>query len=210
MSDRKPSHLSRRGFLTTALAGFAATTATGRTALAAAGNRTPQRSYTEGEGIEFMNKISKDLFRAAKKGTDGSFLRAIKRHAAIPQIADYSLGTYADKMTPELHSRYRRGVAKFMARYFSAQSKHYRVERAQILSENRKTNGDVMVKTRVFLKGGAAYTVEWLLTPKGRSFKVRDIRVAGFWLLYFQKRMFERYIAKNNGDVRALVAALRV
>ena len=100
-----------------------------------------------------MNKISRDLFRAAKKGTDKSFLRAINSYAAIPQIAEYSLGSYSDKMTPDLDNRYRRGVAKFMARYFSVQSQLYPVERAQIISENRQADGDVMVKTRIFPEG---------------------------------------------------------
>lgn len=214
MSEENSNFLTRRGVITSVLAGLGSITVGGtfggRAAFGAAGNRTPERSYADGEGVEYMNKISKDLFRAAKQGTDKSFLRAINSHAAIPQIAEYSLGTYSGKMTPDLGTRYRRGVAQFMARYFSAQAKHYKVERAQILSENRESNGDIRVKTRIFLENGAKYNVDWLLTPKGRTFKVRDLNIAGFWLLYFQKRMFEKFIAKNNGDIRALIAALRV
>ncbi|MBZ0215167.1 MAG: ABC transporter substrate-binding protein [Fimbriimonadaceae bacterium] len=210
MSKESNSFLTRRGLVTSLLAGLGSLAMGGGRVLAATGNRTPERSYAEGAGVEYMNRISKDLFNAAKQGTDQSFLRAINSHAAIPQIAEYSLGSYSDKMTPELGSRYQRGVANFMARYFSAQAQNYKVERAQILSENRETDGDIMVKTRIFLENGAKYNVEWLLTPTGRTFKVRDLNIAGFWLLYFQRRMFEKFITKNNGDVRALIAALRV
>ncbi len=202
--------MTRRGVVSGVIGGFAMLSLGARATLAATGNRAPERSNADGAGVEYMNKISKDLFKAAKQGTDKSFLRAINSHAALPQIAEYSLGTYSTKMPPDLDTRYRRGVAKFMARYFSSQSQQYKVERAQIISENRRADGDIMVKTRIFLQGGASYNVEWLLTPKGNTYKVRDLKIAGFWLLYFQRRMFERYIAKNNGDVRALIAALRV
>jgi phospholipid transport system substrate-binding protein len=162
-----------------------------------------------GPGVQYLQSISGDLFAAARAGTSSSFLRAINRHADLPTIAEYSLGTYRNSLEDEYDARYRRGVAAFMSRYFSSQVEQYPVERAVITGERPYGEGDTLVKSKLYLGTGAVYNVHWLLSPRGRSFKVRDLRVAGFWLSYFQKRMFERFLASHDGDVTALIAALR-
>lgn len=200
---------SRRTFLTLAAAGAAFVVGGDRQAFAAAA--AVERGEGEGgPGVQYMQRISGDLFAAARTGSDSAFLRAINRHADIPKIAEYSLGNYRSNLESSHDARYRRGVARFMARFFSSQVEEYNVERAIITGERPYGEGETLVKTKLHLVTGAVYTVDWLLAPRGRSFKVRDVRVAGFWLTYFQKRMFERYIASHNGDVAALIAALRV
>ena len=191
----------------------------GVTAVFAASARTPvlaaaaavERSDTEsGPGVQYLHSISGDLFAAARTGSPNSFLRAINRHVDIPTIAQYSLGNYSSRLAAEHDAGYRRGVAEFMARYFSSQVHLYKVDRAVITGERPYGEGETLVKSKIYLENGAVHHVHWLLSPRGRSFKVRDLRVAGFWLSYFQKRMFERFLASHDGDVIALIAALRI
>ncbi|MEL6292220.1 MAG: hypothetical protein AAFQ44_10530 [Pseudomonadota bacterium] len=47
-----------------------------------------------------------------------------------------------------------------------------------------------------------------MLVPRGKSFKVRDAQVLGFWVSPFLTRLFENYISENGGRVEALVLAL--
>lgn len=204
------SQFSRRNFLALLGAGAAFVVTGSQRVLAAAAAVERGAGEQGGPGVQFMQQISGDLFNAAKSGTPEAFLRAINRHADISHIAQYSLGTYRDKLEEGHNARYRRGVAKFMSRYFASQVDTYKVDRAVITGERPHGEGGTLVKTRLHMVSGASYSVDFLLTPRGRSFKVRDIRVAGFWLAYFQKRMFERYIASHNGNVEALIAALRV
>lgn len=207
---RKDKHnISRRNLV--ALLGAAAVFAAGARAPVFAAAAAVERGDGEGgPGVQYLQSISGDLFAAARTGSPNSFLRAINRHADVPTIAEYSLGTYRDSLEDRYDANYRRGVAEFMARYFSSQVSLYKVERAVITGERPYGEAETLVKSKIYLDNGTIYNVHWLLTPRGRSFKVRDLRVAGFWLSYFQKRMFERFLASHNGDVTALIAALRV
>ncbi|MEO0619381.1 MAG: hypothetical protein AAFZ01_08865 [Pseudomonadota bacterium] len=50
--------------------------------------------------------------------------------------------------------------------------------------------------------------MQWLLSRRGNTFKVRDINVLSFWVLPHQRNLFRSYVRKANGDVNALVLAL--
>jgi len=195
--------MSRRAALSGA-AGAAAVTLFGITP-------APALAPRSGPAVAYMkDRIAKDLFAAAREKTPESFLAAINRHADLNAIATYSLGNYSRELTPPLSARLRRGVAGFMSRYFAAQSHEYPVARAEIGGEYPYSEDEVVVKTRIYLETGSSYSVDWLMAQHGHSYKVRDVRVYGFWLTPFQRSLFVRYIADNGGDVKALLAALRV
>lgn len=198
---RRSAILSRRALLMAA---------GGLAALVTLGPRRPALAVEEGPAARHMRAISRELLQAARTGEYGDFLRAVKRHAAIREIADYSLGDHAEKLTPSLSSRYRRGVTGFMARYFSIESRRYRVKAGEVTGETPKGNGEVVVHSTITLASGSTYAVNWLLQPEGRRFKIRDVQILGFWLTWFQKRMFVSFIEKHGGDLKALLAALRV
>ncbi|MDP2621263.1 MAG: ABC transporter substrate-binding protein [Hyphomicrobiales bacterium] len=164
-----------------------------------------------GPAVAYMkSRVKNDLFAAARAKTTDSFLRAINRHADLDAIARYSLGTYSSRLTPPMSNRLRRGVAGFMARYFAIQANDYPVVRADFLGEYPYGEDDVVVQTRIQLKSGASYSVDWLMSARGHGYKIRDVRVYGLWLSPFQRALFTRYIAENGGDLTALLAALRV
>jgi ABC-type transporter MlaC component len=186
--------------------------AAGAAAVAVFGIKAPAaRAATVGSAAAYMQeRIAKDLFAAARDKSPESFLAAINRHADLDAIANYSLGNYSSRLTPPLGARLRRGVAGFMSRYFAVQAHKYPVVRADIAGEDPYGEDEAVVKTRIHLESGSSYSVDWLMAPHGRRYKVRDVRVYGFWLTPFQRSLFVRYIADNGGDVTALLAALRV
>ena len=74
--------LSRRGFVA---AGFGA----GAVALGAG-----SAIAADHPSMTYMRQVAKDLLAANRQGTVASFMRAIQRHADVPEIALYSLGQY--------------------------------------------------------------------------------------------------------------------
>lgn len=202
MRERSQSHIITRR---TALTGVAGVAATGLLAVPA-----PARAV-DGPAVAYMkSRVAKDLFTAAQQKTPESFLEAINRHADLAAISTYSVGDYSNGLTSMIMARLRRGVAGFMARYFASQAASYPVVRAEINGETPQGEGEVVVATRIYLSSGSSYSVEWLLAEHAKRYKIRDVRVMGFWLSPFQRDLFVRYIEKNNGDVNALLAALRV
>lgn len=195
--------MSRRA----ALAGAAGT-------VAVAGMFGPTAAFArsaEGPAADYMRKrVARDLFNAAKKKTPQSFLSAINRHADLRAISQYSLGDYADNLTSSVTTRLHKGVAGFMARYFAEQASQYPVVKADVFGQEPHDDERTVVKSRVYLSTGSSYSVDWLLSEHGARYKIRDVRILGFWLSRFQRDLFVRYIEKHDGDVMALLAALRV
>ena len=130
-----------------------------------------------------------------------------QRHADVPDIALYSLGQYKTRLPAGQRDLYYRGVATFMSRYFADQSREYRVAKYE-LGEPRSDDKDVLISSKVFLITGAAYSVTWRLSPRGKGYKVTDAKVLGFSLVYMQRGLFTSFLSKRNGDIGQLVAAL--
>ena len=87
-------------------------------------------------------------------------------------------------------------------------SREYAVGKAEIGQVTRDKDGRVMVNTRVTLLTGSTYNVIFQLSRTGNEYRILDVSVLGFSLSYLQRGIFQRYIAKNGGNVNALVAAL--
>lgn len=158
--------------------------------------------------VIYMQKVAKDMLNAHRQGTVASFKRAIQRHADIPEIADYSLGQYREKLPPGQKQDYYSGVVTFMARYFADQSREYKVAKYEIGEATVDSNKDVLVNTRIYLMTGQTYTVVWRLGWRSGSYKVLDAKVLGFSLVYLQRGLFTSFVSKRNGNVGELVAAL--
>jgi phospholipid transport system substrate-binding protein len=188
--------LSRRGFIRTAAVAGTGALLSGH-ALAASTHPS----------IAYMKQVGKDLLAAHRNGTVASFLRAIQRHADVPDIALYSLGQYRDKLSNSDRQRYFRGVAVFMSRYFADQSREFPVAKYE-LGEATPDGKDVLVASKVYLMSGQVYNVTWRLVWRNKGYKVSDAKVLGFSLIYLQRGIFTSYLSKRNGDVKKLMAAL--
>jgi ABC-type transporter MlaC component len=156
----------------------------------------------------FMRKAAADLFAAHKLGTVSAFQSAIERHADIGTIADYSLGQYLARLPASQRPSYYAGVGLFMARYFADQTRTYRIAKWDIGEAIKDRNGEFLITTRVTLFSGSAYNVVWRLSPRGKSYRITDVKVAGFSLVYLQRGIFVSFVQKRKGDVGQLVAVL--
>lgn len=188
--------LSRRSFLLT-----------GSTLMISA--VAPELAFAkEHPSIAYMKQVGKDLLSAHRQGTAASFLRVIQRYADVPEIGDYSLGSYHDKLPASQTSHYYRGVALFMARYFADQSREYPIAKYELDDASVDDDKNILIPSKVYLMNGQVYTVTWRLGWRKGGYKVTDVKVLGFSLVYLQRGIFQSYLSKRNGDVGQLVAAL--
>jgi ABC-type transporter MlaC component len=159
--------------------------------------------------VAFMNQIREPLLGAAISASRASFRRVIRKYADISGIAMYSLGSYRDGLEGSRRDAYYNGVVRYMSHYFATMAEEYKVENGSVTGESWQEGDLHYVDSRIFLKdGGSTYNVRWELAKDGGSFKIRNVRVLGFWLAYFQRKQFEQFIASRGGSVNALVAAL--
>lgn len=162
----------------------------------------------EHPSLGYMRKVAKDMLNAHRQGTVGSFKSAIERHADVPGIADYSLGQYRKKLPSGQKQRYYGGVVTFMSRYFADQSREFRVAKYELGEATVDKDKEIQINSKVYLLSGQTYTVVWRLGWRGGRYKVLDVKVLGFSLVYMQRGLFTSFISKRNGNVGELVAAL--
>jgi phospholipid transport system substrate-binding protein len=169
---------------------------------------TPAHAAAEHPSVVFMRQVGKDLLNAHRQGTVAAFMRVVQRHADIPSIADYSLGDYESDISSGEKQRYYRGVATFISRYFADQSREYRIAKYELGEARVSGNNDIQVSSTVYLLTGQQYTVNWRIGWRDGRYRVTDAKMLGFSLTYMQRNLFTSFIAKKNGDVSQLVAAL--
>ena len=168
----------------------------------------PGVAKAEHPSMVFMRKVAKDMLNAHRQGTVASFKRAIQRHADVAGIGDYSLGQYQRKLSGAQRDRYYSGVANFMARYFADQSRAYPIAKYELGEATVVEGKNVQVSSKVFLLSGQTYNVVWRLGWQGGRYRVTDVKVLGFSLIYLQRGIFTSYLSKRGGDVSQLVRAL--
>jgi phospholipid transport system substrate-binding protein len=158
--------------------------------------------------VKFMQRVARELLVAQRKRSGQQFASVIKRRAAIPAISLHALGPYARRLPKSQRQRYYTGVTNFMARYAAKEAPKYPVARADVIGRSYRDAYGIGVDMRVLLNDGNSYNVRWLLSRSGKTFRVRDAQVLGFWMTPFMKSLFNSYIQQNGNSVMALVNAM--
>lgn len=169
---------------------------------------SPAVAASEHPSVGHMRQVGKELLAAHRQGTVSAFLRVVQRYADVPEISSFALGKYAGKLQNGQRSRYQRGVATYMARYFALTSRDYTIAKYEVGEATVDGNKDVIVESKVFLMTGQSYKVSWRLVWRGGKYKIRDASVLGFWLTKFQRDDFISYLDKRQGDINKLIVAL--
>jgi ABC-type transporter MlaC component len=168
----------------------------------------PGLAAPEHPAVARMRLVAEDLIATQRSGTAAAYYKMITRHADVPAIALYALGTYRPELKQAQQESFFRGVGMFIARYFADQARQYRVAKAEISPAVRVDADEVLVHSTVTLGSGASYKVVWRLAEVGNRYKVRDVQVLGFSLRYLQRSIFQSYIARRGGTFHALYVAL--
>jgi len=195
-----PETLSRRKVLV----GVAASTGIGMSGLAI----TPAHASKD-TIVDFMNRSSNILLKAALNSSPKAFLNFIMRYTDVGGIAIYSLGSYRSGLEKKYEKTYIRGMARHITRYFTYQSRQYRIFKVDVGKKGWQVEDAYYIDTKLTLVNGASYNVLWQIVRRKGRYKIANVRVLGFWLAKFQRIQFETYISKQGGSVNALVAVLQ-
>jgi phospholipid transport system substrate-binding protein len=168
----------------------------------------PRPAAAADPAVKFMAQVGRELMAAARTRSPGVMANVIQRYGDVSYIGLYSLGAYRSQLQPAERTTYYAGMVRFISRYAATEAPKYPVARVEWADQSFRGSGGLMVDSKITLEDGSTYEVRWLLVQYGKSYRVRDAMVAGFWMTPFLKGLFEDYIARNGGNPRALVAAL--
>lgn len=159
--------------------------------------------------VEFMNKFARETLAAARTQSPSAMQAVVARYADTTSIGMFALGDYRPRLENQDRTPYITGMTRFIGRYAANEAPKYPVADVKFAPESRKARYGVTVDSTITLRNGGSYEVSWLLSKYGTSYRVRDAQVAGLWVSPFLKKLFEDYVAQNNGSVKALVAVLQ-
>jgi len=168
----------------------------------------PSSSKPEDPAVAFMAQVARDLLAGARTQSPILLSNAVKRYGDVHYIGHYSLGSYRTRLSQADRPTYLTGMVRFIGRYAASQVPKYPVVKYEIISPSIRGGSGIMVDSRVTLRDGSSYDVRWLLVKVGKTYRVRDAMVYGFWITPFLKKLFEDYIGENGGDVKSLVVVL--
>ena len=125
---------------------------------------------SEHPAVARMRIVAADLLATQRSGTAAAYYKMITRHADVPAIALYALGSYRPELKRSQRDPFFRGVGMFIARYFADQARAYSVAKAEISPSVREDADEVLVHSTVTLTSGSTYTVVWRLAEAGKAF----------------------------------------
>lgn len=167
----------------------------------------PAQAFADAAAARFMQKAGHELLQATRSKSPHLIASAIQRYGDVGYLGSYALGSYRSQLTAADRPNYTSGMVRFLGRYAAQQAPKYPVARFEIGQAYQGGSG-IIVESRIHMRDGTSYDVQWLLAKYGSTYRVRDASVYGFWMAPFLKKLFETYIAENGGSVKALVAVL--
>ena len=168
---------------------------------------------SEDPAIRFMRQATNALLNAQRKGSAGAFSNAIRTYGHYQNIALRALGDYRQALPRSSRSKYYKGTIRFIARYAATEAPKYPVARVKFPPVAQKDGRYVLVDSKIILRDGTEYDVQWRLLQNRRSFKVLDAKVFVFgidtnWVSTYLTKLFQDYIQEHGGRVGALVTVL--
>lgn len=156
----------------------------------------------------YMKRVGNELLSAHRSGSSAQFAKVLAANADVPSIGLSALGSYARRLPRSDRPVYYSGMVNFIARYAAKESPKYQVARIIVTAQSRGATYGTYVDTRVKLRNGDNYDVRWLVVRRGKTYKVRDAQIIGFWMTSFLDNLFQNYISENGGNPKSLVVAL--
>ena len=156
----------------------------------------------------YMKRVSNELLSAHRSGSTAQFAKVLAANADVPSIGISALGSYARSLPRSDRPVYYSGMVNFIARYAAKESPKYQVDRIIVTAQSRGATYGTYVDTRVKLRNGDSYDVRWLVVRRGKTYKVRNAQIIGFWMTSFLDNLFQNYISENGGNPKSLVVAL--
>jgi len=161
------------------------------------------------QAVQFMDRVAKDMIAASRTRSPAALQAVITRYGDMRSIGLYALGDYRPRLETADQEPYTTGMIRFISRYAANEAPKYPVKSVKFSPESRRARYGLMVDSTVTMEDGSSYEIAWMLVQQGTTYRVRDAQVMGLWMTPFLKKLFEDYIAQNNGSVKALVAVLQ-
>lgn len=193
--------LDRRAFL-----GAAA----GALALAA----TPGLALTQSEAERFISSIADELEGILRDATPqnkqvGRVLALLRRSAALPEIAQFTMGVNWRRMDEAQRRRFLDAFEDFAAKVYAENFEAYEGQTLDVAGSQDAGQRGIVVRSVIRApRGGQDIRVDWLVSDRGGRPQIVDVIGEGVSLAITQREEFASMVERRGGDLDRFISDL--
>ena len=195
----------RRLFLGTAALALAAASG-GRRAGAQGADPARAAQFIQATGQELVGALNSNAPIAQRRQQVAAILR---RAVDIEGVGRFILGRWWRQATPAEQQEYMRLFEETLIRNLSARFGEYQGVRFSLGRAQQRAEEDVLVNTIIERPNIAPFSLDWRVGNVNGQPKVVDVIAEGTSLRLTQRSEYSAVIQRNNGQVSALLAAMR-
>ena len=194
--------LTRRGFVSAALAG-----------LAAAALPLPALALTEAAAKALVDKVVADINRVIESGkSESAMLRDFEKifatYADVPIMARYALGADARSASQAQLREFTKAFQSYISRKYGRRFREFIGGQVTVKSA-RKIKAGYEVRSTVKLRGEAPFEVTFLVSDKSGRDKFYNMFIEGVNLLLTERTEIGAMLDARKGNLDQLIRDLK-
>lgn len=181
---------------------------------AAGGDARAQRGADPARAAQFVQSTGQELVAALNSNAPVAQRRQqvatiLRRAVDIDGVGRFILGRWWRQANPAEQQEYMRLFEETLIRNLSARFGEYQGVRFALGRSQQRTEEDVLVNTVIERPNMAPFSLDWRVGDVNGQPKVVDVIAEGTSLRLTQRSEYSSVIQRNNGQVSALLAAMR-
>jgi len=125
------------------------------------------------------------------------------------RVAVFVLGRYANGAAQDDLDAYVAAYQDYALSNYQTYFQLYAGQTLRVVSSRERAPGDFIVTTTMVGQPSIAMEIDFRVRTDGAKPLLVDVAVAGVWLSLAQRDQIQAVLARNNGDIKALIAHLR-
>jgi len=163
-------------------------------------------AFIQATGQEMVAAINSNAPVAQRRQQVAAILR---RAVDVEGVGRFILGRWWRQASPAEQQEYMRLFEETLIRNLSARFGEYQGVRFSLGRTQQRTEDDVLVNTIIERPNQAPFSLDWRVGEVGGQPRVVDVIAEGTSLRLTQRSEYSSVIQRNNGQISALLAAMR-
>jgi len=128
----------------------------------------------------------------------------------VKRVALFLLGTYATNAPQADLDAYVAAYQGYVLSIYQSYFQLYAGQTLRVVSSRERAPGDFVVVTNMVGQSNSSMEIDFRVRTDSAKPLLLDVAVAGVWLALAQRDQIQSVLAQNNGDIKALIAHLRI
>jgi len=155
-------------------------------------------------GFDILN--DRNASPAERRDRFASFLLGL---TDVQRVALFLLGSYASNAPQADLDAYVAAYQEYAMSIYQSYFQLYAGQTLRVISSRERAPGDFIVVTNMVGQPSLALEIDFRVRTDQAKPLLVDVGVAGVWLGLAQRDQIQAVLARNNGDIKALIAHLR-